>query len=291
MMVYKKTKDMKVTDMCIYVDSKIKYLACTEEPDLEIVETVYRYLYLIIYALSMAAGYFRDSQDYNDFAVSTASILYMRIADKRQYLPDGDPKKITPIVSILNYLNTALPGLKVNYQQENFSMAMHPKYASMGVTGFSAKEYVESLEIATMRSYIEDEFDTIPRIIKKIINTTPYRNDEVVSKNLYISLVLSFLDMITLPNVYLNRSKVKTNLDDTKLIKIYLAQQNNYPILYHIDSDLADYVRVLLARVKKAFVNKVFDVKSLFTVSDDIIKSMVASIYTENTTGGSDDDY
>ena len=287
-MIYKKPENMKYTDMCIYIDNNMEYLAKASDPDNTIVENVYKYLYLIVYALSCKQKFFRDIQDYDDFSVITASILYMRIVDKRQYLPDGDPKKIKPIKSSLNYIKSALYGLKVNYQQENFFPTMHPKLYGEIETGTAAKEIIESQDADKMHEAIMEEFSFIPRKIERVIKRSPYRNNPVFCKNLYISLLLSFVDSITLTNSFLskyNKRKVKDKQADTRLIKIYMDQQDNKPILYHLPESLSDYVKVLLNEVKKDFAVNLMDTKSAFNLSDDTIKNIIASIYTENDIG------
>ena len=287
-MIYKKPENMKYTDMCIYIDNNMEYLAKASDPDSTIVENVYKYLYLIVYALSCKQKFFRDIQDYDDFSVITASILYMRIVDKRQYLPDGDPKKIKPIKSSLNYIKSALYGLKVNYQQENFFPTMHPKLYGEIETGTAAKEIIESQDADKMHEAIMEEFSFIPRKIERVIKRSPYRNNPVFCKNLYISLLLSFVDSITLTNSFLskyNKRKVKDKQADTRLIKIYMDQQDNKPILYHLPESLSDYVKVLLNEVKKDFAVNLMDTKSAFNLSDDTIKNIIASIYTENDMG------
>jgi len=287
-MIYKKPENMKYTDMCIYIDNNMEYLAKASDPDNTIVENVYKYLYLIVYALSCKQKFFRDIQDYDDFSVITASILYMRIVDKRQYLPDGDPKKIKPIKSSLNYIKSALYGLKVNYQQENFFPTMHPKLYGEIETGTAAKEIIESQDADKMHEAIMEEFLFIPRKIERVIKRSPYRNNPVFCKNLYISLLLSFVDSITLTNSFLskyNKRKVKDKQADTRLIKIYMDQQDNKPILYHLPESLSDYVKVLLNEVKKDFAVNLMDTKSAFNLSDDTIKNIIASIYTENDMG------
>jgi len=287
-MIYKKPENMKYTDMCIYIDNNMEYLAKASDPDNTIVENVYKYLYLIVYALSCKQKFFRDIQDYDDFSVITASILYMRIVDKRQYLPDGDPKKIKPIKSSLNYIKSALYGLKVNYQQENFFPTMHPKLYGEIETGTAAKEIIESQDADKMHEAIMEEFLFIPRKIERVIKRSPYRNNPVFCKNLYISLLLSFVDSITLTNSFLskyNKRKVKDKQADARLIKIYMDQQDNKPILYHLPESLSDYVKVLLNEVKKDFAVNLMDTKSAFNLSDDTIKNIIASIYTENDIG------
>lgn len=287
-MIYKKPENMKYTDMCIYIDNNMEYLAKASDPDTIVVENVYKYLYLIVYALSCKQKFFRDIQDYDDFSIITASILYMRIVDKRQYLPDGDPKKIKPIKSSLNYIKSALYGLKVNYQQENFFPTMHPKLYGEIETGTAAKEIIQSQDADKMREAIIEEFSFIPRKIERVIKRSPYRNNPVFCKNLYISLLLSFVDSITLTNSFLSKytkRKVKDKQADTRLIKIYMDQQDNKPILYHLPESLSDYVKVLLNEVKKDFAVNLMDTKSAFNLSDDTIKNIIASIYTENDMG------
>lgn len=287
---YVKDSDMKYTDMCIFIDAHIPELA-NDDVEPALVEKVYKYLYLLIYALSCKQKYFRDALDYDEFSIVTAGIIYTRLANKRQYLPDDDPKKMKPIKSILNYLNFALYGLKVNYQQENYFGGSHPKYASTDWLEETSRNTVQSYYNDGLEDAIETEISFLPKKINRVLKTTPYRNDPIMLKNLHISLVLSFLNAVTIPsNKYL---KIKNNQNEAKqekaLTTLYRKQLSLPPILYHLDESLSDYVILLLRKLKRDFANVLIDTTKSFELPDDVLENIMSSVYDNSRTGDYDE--
>ena len=76
MTVYKKPKNLKYTDMAIYIDTHIYTNDCDDE-------LVFKYLYFLCMMLAYKAKYFDSYQKYNDFAVSAATTIYLRLKSKR----------------------------------------------------------------------------------------------------------------------------------------------------------------------------------------------------------------
>ncbi len=48
--------------------------------------------------------------------------------------------------------------------------------------------------------FIEKEIEMLPTIIQKVVLETPYRNNKLLVKNLYLSCIINILKNITLNN-------------------------------------------------------------------------------------------
>ena len=63
---------MKYTDLAIYIDANMQYIKNNGEyPHIE--SNIFEYIYHIVYALSLKAGYFRDFADYDEFSLEGRS--------------------------------------------------------------------------------------------------------------------------------------------------------------------------------------------------------------------------
>ena len=78
-----KSEKIKYTDMCIYIDNNIN------KPDAD-VDKIYDYLVKLSYMLAHKRWFFKCKTEYDDFATYFASVVYMRMTNKRQFLPETD---------------------------------------------------------------------------------------------------------------------------------------------------------------------------------------------------------
>ena len=77
-MTFIRPKDVTYTDMCIYIDNNIY----TDNYD---VNTVYEYLYHIIFMLAKQSQLFNKHKYYDSFAIFGASRVYFRLTNKKQF--------------------------------------------------------------------------------------------------------------------------------------------------------------------------------------------------------------
>lgn len=75
---------IKYTDMCIYVDTNINKENANSEK-------IYDYLVMLSYMLAVKRRFFNREDYYDRFANYFATIIYNRMTDKRQFLPEDDP--------------------------------------------------------------------------------------------------------------------------------------------------------------------------------------------------------
>ena len=84
-------------------------------------------------------------------------------------------------------------------------------------------------------------------------DNSPYKKDKAMSSNIYMSWLLSFLNSITLPNS--TNCKIgsyirPTTLTDKLIDELYLSEKYNSTILYHLDSNMYNYITVLTNKIK-----------------------------------------
>lgn len=129
-------------------------------------------------------------------------------------------------------------------------------------------------------------------MVKKVVKSTPYSNDPVMSRRLYLSLLLSFLNTIRLPNKYKNRilrKEANNNDADDLRLKYIQEQADNSVILWRIDNKLYDYVDILLKRVKHKFVKEIFGDIKYYEVPDSILNQIIKQPLASYTNGNLED--
>ena len=99
--------------MCIWIDSNVYTDTCDELK-------LYEYLYHLANMLAHEHKYFIKYEYYDEFALYSASKLFMRLRDPRQFCSDGSPK-LTQVKSVLNYLKTVIYPYKVDFEQQFYA--------------------------------------------------------------------------------------------------------------------------------------------------------------------------
>ena len=83
-------------------------------------EKLFDSIYRIIYSLALKQKIFQKWEDYDSFALFAAGRLYNRAQNPKQFLPEGHPKKMKKIKSILNFVKRVMYPMQVDYQKEEF---------------------------------------------------------------------------------------------------------------------------------------------------------------------------
>ena len=152
--------DMKITDMCKFVDENFERLI--KEPDRELEDTIVKYLFFIIESLAKTLRYFNNSEDYEDFSLFLTSemFLIMRKRIERAGEVTSNGKVIEPIKSCLNYIKMILYPYKVQYQQGNYSDVLHD------VNIADPESLQETMRENVRQQYRPDLTDTIQEIME-----------------------------------------------------------------------------------------------------------------------------
>lgn len=249
-MTFKKPKNVKYVDMCIYVDKKVQEGNLSDED----AALVYQYLYHIIYMLAVKHKYFNKEEYYDEFALLTAGDVFNRLfANPKLFeLNDDGTPKLPKIKSCLNYIKAILYGRKVYFEQTYYSQ----KYTEI--------ETEDSLPVSSF-SYTRDNLDfkinlntdlylsSISKTIKTYIqNNTPYRKNKLLLKNIYLSCLFSILNSLIFTEQEANNIQNKYTTIDAKtryLYKAYKLNRENSIILYHLPNYYRSYITVLVRQL------------------------------------------
>ena len=200
--------------------------------------------------------FFLKSGDLDDYALSFASKVFMRLRNPKQFQvgENGQPL-LKPIKSVLNYMKRISYGFKVDFEQEFYSQKLITIDDFHSNTPFCSyiSSSTDELVTADYNLYLRD----IPKTIKDCIKKTPYCNDRELSHNLYISILLSLLNAITLSKSSKKLIRaIGTDIYSRPdiLERVYREEAESCLVLYHLPSKYKDYLRVLLNEVKHVVV-------------------------------------
>lgn len=255
-MTFTKPKDITYTDMCIYIDNNIY----TDNYD---VNTVYEYLYHIIFMLAKQSQLFNKHKYYDSFAIFGASRVYFRLTNKKQFelKPDGTVK-MDKIKSVLNYIKNILYPLKVDFEQE--------EYAQTIVTTDDAEinqyTYNQILSQAVDKLAFCDfgmTLNDISRTCKHFLSTIPYSKDSGVWYNIYVSVLLTFLSYVTLSNKHQRRIEhleSTARLKDKHIEDFYTIARDSDPVLFHLPKSMGPYITVLARQLQTIVAKDLSDI-------------------------------
>ena len=243
--MYQKPSGVSYTDMCIYIDTHIY--------DNYDDTVVYEYLYHIMRMLATRSGYFNNSHDYDNFGLYAASYLFMRLTTK---------KDLPRIRSILNYAKRVLYPLKVRFQRLEYSQTLskdtYEDEINYNFDNIISKT-LTSLDISDFGMTMMDVGSTC----RKFLRTIPYNSNSSEWMNIYISVMLTFLDSVTLSN----KSTEKLNrLEETGYIRDYHtdnyfeAERYRKPILFHLPNHMSNYISVLSRQLRSILAKDLSDI-------------------------------
>ena len=273
-------KDVKIWEMCKFIDDHMQEYIDTKNPYLE--DTIVQYLYHILDSLAKKQSFFPNFEDYDEFALYGAGELFVSIRNK--YMNAGTIKRgkvVEPVKNTLNYVKSVLYPLKVNFTKTSFDCVINPK------VGHNTEKLTEDMRESIRQQYRTELIEDIKEVmkvltnkIKKILSVSPYRNDPVMLKRIYLSVVLSFINQVTLPNKMKNKINTKTKpMEQEKISNIYST--NDYDILlWHLPEHMKSYIRILLVRAKRAFSDELIEYRTAVDLSDEVIDGIMATAFT-----------
>lgn len=278
-MSIKKPKDVNYTQMAMFIDAH----AYDEPKTPELEKKLYEYMYHLFYMLACKAKYFIKLEDYENFAHYGATRLYMRYINPKQFQEDS---KIDKIVSCLNYIKLIIYGTKTDYQRENFREVINPDVNSefdpiaysQRMAGIVQQDYYMGLE-----EDVVNEINYIGHIVNDVVDDTPYKSDKLMIKNLKISCLLSLLNTITLNNVSVKRLERKKDkksiITQDVLDKMYDKEKENAIILWHLDDNMTDVVKVLVNKIRNIFCDNVVETKKSYELPDNLMESILMTAF------------
>lgn len=267
-MTFTKPRDLKYTDLCIYIDNHIYDPDCDEEKCFE-------YMYHLFYILSVKGKMFLTAADYDGYALYGATQLFLRY---RRGQKEGSTLK--PIKSCLNYIKKVLYPLKVNYQKTTFAQVF-PKEDEDGVITKLAESKAEEVRRDTnalMRVEYTYCLSQIAATVRLVIEESPYAHNPAMSHNLYLSCLLTLLKTITMNNK--NKARIE-NKENRKLPianladKIYAEESKDSPVTFHLDKSMGNYIKTLVARCKREITKDLRYIIGSYELPDSVMKDIL----------------
>ena len=243
-MTYSKPDNITYAGMCIYIDEHIY-------EDNHDTELIYKYLYLIVLMLAQKANLFEKYMYYDGFALFAATKIYTRYLNPKQfeYNSDGEPK-LKKLKSVLNYTKNILYPLKVDFEQTEYAQTLGPVSNDVSFNYDSVvRKTLDGIALIDFNLTLADVSKTCKHFLKSI----PYKSDTVEWLNIYTSVMLTFLNSVTLDNGQLRHIQYlqeNNTLTDSKLITDFNEEYNEKPILFHLDESMSDYILVLARQLR-----------------------------------------
>lgn len=234
--------NVKYVDMCIYIDNNV-YEKNHDQ------ELIYQYLYHLCHMFATKRNYFNTVKLNDDFALYAASKYYMRLTNENQF---GDNKTLEPIKSILNYIKKTLYGIRADFYKEYaYEVPIIDTIEINKLDDFrcSMNRALDSL----YKCDFKFDLGTTHRTIHTFLKHIPYKENTPIWNNIYISVLLSLLNSITLPNREIKRVngfKRAQSINNTIIDDLYQKQLDDCVILFHLNDGMYDYVKVLVNRVR-----------------------------------------
>lgn len=276
-MRFKKPNGLRYTDLCIYIDENAYKDTCDNDK-------LYEFLWVLIAMLSHKKCFFKRNRDYEDFCLFATNRMYLRYKNPKQFEIDefGNPK-LDKIKNVLDYLKGSLSRIKSKYdhQFDKHMVDLSNDANSMDSIGVLSiiEKTIDQTKRLDFNLYLED----IPRTIKDFVYKCPYANQPIIH-NIYKSCLLSFLNLITLRNdeeEQLRCSKQRQTITPQRIQMLYEKQLNDFVILYHLESSMYSYIRVLTLRIRDIVKKDIEQIISSSPIGTEDIEAVLSETLRE----------
>lgn len=244
-MKWKKDPNVKYTELCIYIDAHVEDIRNPgENPEIE--DTIYNYLWLLVKALAIKKGMFKNFQDYDAYAFYAASRLFFAL--RKNLVNRGKVikgKLIRPIKSCLNYTKALLYPMKVEYQREAYREVVSEEFVSKKfdalMFGESLKVKANEMQLETImgRHYLEETLASFNQILDDVLSKLPFRSNSVDYKRIRTSILINCVN-----NLKLNR---RFNTEPANVV------------LWKLPKSMGTYLKVLLKEFFTTFAQELID--------------------------------
>lgn len=270
-MLYEKPKNVRYTDMAMYIDEHI-YSGDYDE------DLVFIYLYHLAYMLARNNKWFKKADYYDNYAVYTATRVYMRLINPKQYelKEDGEPK-MSKLKSCLNYMKMIAYPCKVDFEQMEYGQTLieseTDEYSMQYTFAAQLSDSVDKMNLVEFNYCLGDIIKTARNYIDKI----PYRTQSKKWENIYLSCLLTYLNSITLKNKDINRIQGLKNKKNAiySLEDLYAEEIKDSVILYHLNDNMHDYIYVLTKCMRKAMANDLSYLLHTYVPSNSNMQNLI----------------
>lgn len=268
-MTYTKPLDVTYTQMAIWIDEHV-YTKDVDE------SLLYEYLYHLSNMLAGQASYFSTALEYDHFALYSASRLFQRLYNPKQFeLDDNQQPKMKQIKSILNYIKKVIYPYKVDFEME-FSIE-NKNMDVIQVGSFDLGSHM--IESASLFDRLEFSvsIDSIASIVRSHLKKIPKRKNSSEWTNIYLSCMLTLLDSITLTRAMLSKYDALKLKKEEYLDSVYEELRYQKPILYHLPDSMSNYIRVLVNELRHVLASELSWKSDCYIPADASMKSLICT--------------
>lgn len=274
---------ISIVDMCKYIEANIYKEKYNED-------LIFGYLKTIVKSLALHKGFFKNIQDYEPYSIMTATRVFLRLTNKKQFLPEDDPNKLAKVKSVLNMIKSLLYPCKVDFQQqaynENTKSINKQTEDNTSIENYIIEE-IQSVNRPILEAELNSYLKCIHRLLWKVIEDTPYSSLKYEKYELYTSLLLTFVRSVTLSNI--NKDRIINNKPKgirqfyiEIMDSIYQEELDSAPITWHIDKNLTDYIKILLVRARELIVREIQELMHYNIYSEDFVLRALSESIQEN---------
>lgn len=275
---FQKPEDVRYVDMAIYIDEHVY----EENFDANL---IFDYIYQLINMLAHKASLFKNKQYYEDFALKSATSIYMRLTNKKQFEFDenGQPK-LPRVKSVLNYIKKTLYAMKVDFEQEEYEKVQPELEAAYSYSEEYSlhnrlMESVDRLRVTDFSICMHD----VCKTIKSYLSHIPYRNDRSTWENIYLSCLLSLLNSITLSNKNKKRiSRLGERATPEIIYSIYEQERLDQVILFRLDESMRGYINILTNSIRHLIAKDLASCLDIYVPSEVGIQNLLKSSTDED---------
>jgi hypothetical protein len=267
MITYKKDSNITYTQMAMWVDAN----AYAEDCD---VEKMYIYIYHLAFMLAKKRGLFQQTEDFDKFALFTATRMLKRYRSSRQftYNEDGTPKS-PKIKSVLNYLKKSLHLCKIDFQESELFVANSDRV--IYVPSRDLGEYmVDNTNIFDTINFCYS-LDGVASVVKSYLENIPYKKGSSEWYNIYMSCLLTLINSMTLPSSEKDKLTSLRNADAQSIERAYTKIRYDAPILFHLPPNMTNYIRVLVNEIRHCLAEALSYHNDSYISADDTLKGII----------------
>lgn len=135
---------------------------------------------MIAYMLACKRRFFNKESLYDDFSHFMATNVFIRMSTPRQFLPEDDPKYLSPIKSCLNYMKQIIYVRKCEFLHNEFSNAIDYNKCDDDFSKVTVSNKFRNNMTDLVNINVNSYLNKIESIIYKEVSNGVYGNDEVL---------------------------------------------------------------------------------------------------------------
>lgn len=268
-MTYTKPSDVTYTQMAIWIDEHVY----TDDIDESL---LYEYLYHLSNMLAGQASYFSTALEYDHFSLYSASRLFQRLYNPKQFeLDENNQPRMKQIKSILNYIKKVIYPYKVDFEMEFKIEDKNMDVIQVGSFDLGS-HMIESASLFD-RLEFSVSIESVASIVRSHLRKIPKRKNSAEWSNIYLSCMLTLLDSITLTRTMMSKYESLKLKKDEYLDSVYEELRYQEPILYHLPDSMSNYIRVLVNELRHVLASELSWKTECYIPADASMKSLICT--------------